>query len=279
MAAYQTDDEIEALIRPFRYEMPQGELAPPSEIAPRIRATGLINQLEALARWVEPRAQITTTGVLRPAAARQAFADLGLEAWMREWNRIDYVDLESELKPEEMDLILDASASAQSWRSARDCRAIDRLWSAAVGCEVIHLQGSWAYASWPEKLTDEGITQLATRAGLALLADYLDDEMFVGIPILCYALLRGYVRRPRPVPLREIEDFGLDWSLPPSDRDRPFYQTYRRLLGTSLRRVLYELGDLDIFDQTEQEITLTRWGDVFVSGWLNLELGRSGETP
>ena len=278
MAAYQSEDEIEALIRSFRYEMPQGELAPPSEIAPHIRAIGLVKQLEALARWVEPRAEITTTGVLRPAAARQAFADLGLQVWMREWIRIDYADLESELKPEEMDLILDGSASQPSWRSARDCRAIHRLWTAALGCEVIHLQGNWAYASWPEELTDEGITNLATRAGLALLFDYLDDEMFVGIPALCYALLRSYVRRPRPVPLTEIEDFALDWSLPPSDRALSFSQTYRRLLRSSLRRILYELGDLGIFDQMEQGITLTRWGDVFVSAWLNFELRGSEET-
>jgi hypothetical protein len=143
---------------------------------------------------------------------------------------------------------------------------------------VIHLQGNWAYASWPEELTDEGITNLATRAGLALLFDYLDDEMFVGIPALCYGLLRSYVRRPRPVPLTEIEDFALDWSLPPSDRALSFSQTYRRLLRSSLRRILYELGDLGIFDQTEQGITLTRWGDVFVSAWLNFELRGSEET-
>ena len=32
MAAYQTDNEVEALIRSFRYEMPQGELPAPSEL-------------------------------------------------------------------------------------------------------------------------------------------------------------------------------------------------------------------------------------------------------
>jgi hypothetical protein len=81
-----------------------------------------------------------------------------------------------------------------------------------------------------------------------------------------------------PVPLTEIEDFALDWSLPPSDRALSFSQTYRRLLRSSLRRILYELGDLGIFDQTEQGITLTRWGDVFVSAWLNFELRGSEET-
>jgi hypothetical protein len=129
---------------------------------------------------------------------------------------------------------------------------------------------------WPEELTDEGIVNLATRAGLGLLFSYLDDEMFVGNPVLCYALLRSYVRRPHPIPLAEIEEFGLDWSLRPSDRDR-LTDIYRRLFRNSLRRNLYELGDLGIFEQTEEEIALTAWGDVFVSAWLGLELDRPDE--
>jgi hypothetical protein len=275
MAAYQTDDEIYALIRSFRYEMPQGELAPPSQVAPLIREAGLLDQLEALVRWIEPRAEITGTGVLRPAVARQAFADLRLQAWTHEWLRIDYADLESELQPGEMDLILDTFAQ-QPWRSARECRALDRLWNAALACQVIQNQGRWAYAMWPEELTDEGIVNLATRAGLGLLFSYLDDEMFVGNPVLCYALLRSYVRRPHPIPLAEIEEFGLDWSLRPSDRDR-LTDIYRRLFRSSLRRNLYELGDLGIFEQTGEEIALTAWGDVFVSAWLGLELDRPDE--
>jgi hypothetical protein len=84
------------------------------------------------------------------------------------------------------------------------------------------------------------------------------------------------VRRPHPIPLAEIEEFGLDWSLRPSDRDR-LTDIYRRLFRNSLRRNLYELGDLGIFEQTEEEIALTAWGDVFVSAWLGLELDRPDE--
>jgi hypothetical protein len=38
---------------------------------------------------------------------------------------------------------------------------------------------------------------------------------------------------------------------------------------------LYRLSDLGIFLQTENEVTLNAWGDVFVSAWLNVELGAS----
>ena len=272
MAAYQTDDEVEALIRSFTYEMPKGELPSPKEVAPIIREAGLISQLEALTRWIEPRAEVTSTGVLRPEAARHAFADLGLVTWTREWLRREYADLRLEMPPEEMETFLDTVAPLQSWRSARDCLALDRLWNAALACDVIRIKGRWAYASWPEQRDDEEIVNLATDAGLALLFSYLDQEQGFEVPVLGYALLRSYVRRSRPIPLHEIEEFAVSWVLPPSDRDRSEYEIVRRVIRSTMRRALFSLDDLGIFSQTENEIALTAWGDVFVSAWLSVEL-------
>ena len=90
MAAYQTDNEVEALIRSFRYEMPQGELPAPSEAAPIIRKAGLLNQLEALTRWIEPRRGHDNRRALRPAAARQAFGGSGSVSGCASVTRIDY---------------------------------------------------------------------------------------------------------------------------------------------------------------------------------------------
>ena len=270
MAAYQTDDEVEALIRAFRFEMPQGDLPSPSEVAPIIRKAGLLNQLEALTRWVEPRTEVTATAVLRPAAARQAFDDLGLVAWTREQLRRDYAD--TELQPEEMELLLDTTAPLQTWRSARDCPALDRLWNAARACQMIRIEGRWAYASWPKQLDDEGTVNLTIDAGLGLLYSFLDDDPGFGLPVLGYALLRSYVRRPRPISRQEIEDFTMSWILPPSERARTDGQFYRRWVRATMRGALYSFSDLGIFSQTETEIVLTAWGDVFVSAWLNAEL-------
>ena len=277
MTAYQTKIEMEALIRSFTYEMPEGDLPSPQEVAPLIREAGLIGQLEALTRWIEPRAEVTTTGVLRPAAARQAFADLGLVSWMREWLRIDYAEMRSRVSPEEMETLLDTLAPLQTWRSARDCLALDRLWNAALTCGVIRIKGHWAYAAWPEQLDDEAVVNLATDAGLDLLFSFLDDDSAFGLPVLGYALLRSYVRRPRPVPLEEIVDFAESWVLPPSERAGPGYDFYRRLINSSLRRALYHFSDVGIFSQTEDEITLTPWGDVFVSAWLSVEIPGSDD--
>ena len=277
MRAYQTEIEMEALIRSFTYEMPEGDLPSPEEVAPLIREAGLISRLEALTRWIEPRAEVTTTGVLRPAAARQAFVDLGLVSWMREWLRIDYAEMRSRVSPEEMETLLDTLAPLQTWRSARDCLALDRLWNAALTSRVIRIKGHWAYAAWPAQLDDEAVVNLATDAGLDLLFSFLDDDSAFGLPVLGYALLRSYVRRPRPVPLEEIVDFAESWVLPPSERAGPGYDFYRRLINSSLRRALYHFSDVGIFSQTENEITLTPWGDVFVSAWLSVEIPGSDD--
>jgi hypothetical protein len=277
MTAYQTEIETEALIRSFTYEMPQGDLPSTEEVAPIIREVALISQLEALTRWIEPRAEVTTTGVLRPAAARQAFEDLGLVSWMRESLRIEYAEMRSGALPEEMETLLDTVAPLQTWRSARDCVALDRLWNAALTARVIRIEGRWAYAAWPEHLDDEAIVSLATVAGLDLLFSFLDDDPAFGLPVLGYALLRSYVRRPRPVPLQEIADFAESWALSPTERTGPTYDIYRRMIRSSLRHSLHHLSDLGIFSQTENEIVMTAWGDVFVSAWLIVELPNSDE--
>lgn len=273
MAAYQTDDEIEALIQAFRYEMPQGELPSIEEVAPIVEKAGLLSQVEALTRWVEPRAEVTATKVLKPAAARQAFDDLGLVDWTREWLRLG--DSWKRASPEDGEPVIDKLASAQNWRSARDCLALDRLWNAALTCRVIRIDGRWAYASWPERPDGEAIVRLGIDAGIDLLFSYLDDDPLFGVPLLGYALLRSYVRRPRPVPFQEIIDFAETWIWTAAERRGPDRDFDRRWLRSALGVALYRLSDLGVFLQTENEVTLNAWGDVFVSAWLNVELGAS----
>jgi hypothetical protein len=46
---------------------------------------------------------------------------------------------------------------------------------------------------------------------------------------------------------------------------------------TWLRAKDREVDDLGIFSQTENEIALTSWGDVFVSSWLSDELAATDD--
>ena len=43
-------------------------------------------------------------------------------------------------------------------------------------------------------------------------------------------------------------------------------------MSESVHRALFSFSDLGIFSQRENEITLTSWGDVFVSAWLSEEV-------
>src|SRR4029450_12387967 len=189
MTAYQTDSEMEALIRSFTHEMPQGDLPSPEEVAPIIGEASLISQLEALTRWIEPRAEVTATGVLRRAACQQGFPDLRLVSCMRESLKIGYAEMSSRVSPEDMETLLDTVAPLQTWRSARDCLALDRLWNAALTSRVIRIEGRWAYAAWPEQLDDEAVVNLATDAGLDLLFSFLDDDPAFGGPLVGYVML------------------------------------------------------------------------------------------
>ena len=129
------------------------------------------------------------------------------------------------------------------------------------------------YASWPERPDEEGIVRLGIDAGIDLLFSYLDDDPLFGVPLLGYALLRSYVRRPRPVPLQEIIDFAESWIWRVDEQRGPDRDFYRRWLRSALGLALYRVSDLGIFSQAENEVTLNAWGDVFVSAWLNVELG------
>jgi hypothetical protein len=137
---------------------------------------------------------------------------------------------------------------------------------------VIRIEGRWAYAAWPGQLDDEDTVNLAISAGLDLLFSYLDDAPYYGIPVLGYALLRSYVRRPRAVSLEEIADFAESWILPLKERAGSDYPPHRLLISSNLRRALYSFADLGIFSQTKNKIALTAWGDVFVSAWLRAEV-------
>lgn len=106
----------------------------PADSAPHIQGSGFVRQVLALAEWVGKGREVTSTGVLRPAVAREAYRDLGLWEWERSWLRAQGADVPED---PEADAAL-AEASLRSWRTAADCLALDRLWlPAAVSGTVV----------------------------------------------------------------------------------------------------------------------------------------------
>ena len=100
--------------------------------AAQARSSGIVRRMLALAEWVGDGKEITATDTLRPAVGRQAFADLHLEEWERE-----YLDRRFEPDAEQW-----ANAYFdRTWRSAADCQALERLWRPALATGLITTLG------------------------------------------------------------------------------------------------------------------------------------------
>ena len=152
--------------------------------------------------------------------------------------------------------------------SARDCPALDRVWMAAVGCGVVVLEGRWAHPGWTRP-TDPGTwVDLGVWAAVSVLESELDYPSR-GIALV-YALMRSYTRGCRLVPWEEIVDFAIDWHLSPDEQRR--YAEYdideRSSEHRLLRSACHFMQDTGVFVTSDEGLTLTPFGDVFVTAWL-----------
>jgi hypothetical protein len=268
LAAYDIDDEVTALLMGFRYELPSGKLPPTTETAPIVQRAGLLDQVAAVSEWIAPRADVTATKVLRPADAHRAYEELGLRDWQREHLLVRYRDW---TPPRAQAMGIDAFVDDlvdRPWRNARDCPALDRLWLAAVACGAVLLDGKWAYPAWPYPTDPDTWVNLGVRATVKLLESWLDyPSRGVG---LVYALMRSYTRGCALVPWEEIVDFAVDWRLTPDER-RMYAESdidsgsWEHWL---LRPACHFMQDTGVFVTGDDGLTLTAFGDVFVTAWL-----------
>ena len=209
MRAYGVADPIDALLLSFGHELPKGELPEPRHAAPLVRASPFMRQVAALCQWVGERVEVTSTGVLRPATAHEAYDALDLAAWTEQQLRREY---EHYQPPGVVKMGLEAWIAQRlqnPWRNAADSPALDRLWRGAVGCGAIELRGKWAYARFPSDPDDEQVVRMGVNAAISLLEDLCDyPGRAVG---LVYGLLRSYSQLRSPVSGAEIVGFTRDW--------------------------------------------------------------------
>ncbi|WP_109471845.1 hypothetical protein [Ornithinimicrobium cavernae] len=115
-------------------------------VAEEVRASAFIQQCLALARWVGEGKQVTATGVLRLAPAREVYEALDLWAWDLESRRHSaYAPLPEDLPPEAEDGLRRATLS--TLRSAADAVPLDRLWRACLATGLIELGKTTARAA------------------------------------------------------------------------------------------------------------------------------------
>lgn len=140
----------------------------PSLSAPLYRASDYLRQMLALCAWVGDGREVTSKQVLRPSVAKQAYVDLGLWNWEREWLLASGMAL-----PDGTEDVL-SQTGLSGWRTAADCLALDRLWLPAVSAGLIVVKGrraSFERSALPD--TDELWARLAQvlLLGLAGIAE------------------------------------------------------------------------------------------------------------
>ncbi len=209
----------------------------PAVSAPQLRAAEFIRQVLALVDWVGDGRAVTRTDVLRPAVAKQAYVDLGLWAWERDWLMAGGLDLPDD---RQMDPVL-AQTGLSGWRSAAGCLALDRLWLPALASGLIVIDGQRARpdrSRLPD--TDDGWVRL----GLVLLLALAHRSTIEGAfdPLLGVLLnLCGDAGEPRT----ETE-LAAWWRASPANTlasGLPSRELPQQLSDRDLRRCLVMFGD------------------------------------
>lgn len=101
------------------------EASDPAQSAAVLRESGFLRSCLALLAWVGDGRAVTRTGVLRPALAEQAYAELGLADWDARRQLASLRGLDG-LQPTAAEL--ESVSTDFIWKSAGECLPLDRLW-------------------------------------------------------------------------------------------------------------------------------------------------------
>ncbi len=268
MERHDVDDPIVALLMTFSDRLPRGRLPDAGVVAPYITDSGYGQRLLALAEWVGEGKEITATSVLRPALARAAYEQLGLGDWQLGQLRRKYPD---ERWPGVAAVGLEAwidKAMQQKWRSAADCQELHRLWVGAVGSGLVTLEGKTATFSGERAPDAERWVEIGVRAAVAMSA----PSNSYRFSALVFAMLTSYVGRCAPVSKRSMLDFLVLWHWSPKSRrewDELDSGWQERHYEPIIEDAAGMWADTGLYAEDAETITLTPFGDVFVTAWLD----------
>lgn len=248
MTAYGIDDPVVALVMSMRHELPDGPLPEPSVTAPYVRDSGLLSEVRRMLDALPSRVDVTSTGVLRPATARELHKSLGLDEWELAYERF-----------------CDLSPNRRDWRSARDLLAVNRLWTSAVSIGWIEIGATRARVGSSDLLTDDDLLDAGVRSAIAITMSLMDR--WGEACGLLYALLRSYVLGCALVTWSEIGGFVDSW-LCSAEQLAAWAKSTIDFTEYSIERARGEafvLADAGVFTVDDHGLALTPLGDVFVT--------------
>ena len=244
----------------------------PAVSAPQYRSSAYMRQVLALCEWVGEGREVTITEVLRPAVAKQAYVDLGLWHWERDWLLAMGMELPEESR---MDDLL-SRTGLSGWRTAADCLSLDRLWLPALSAGLITIEGRKAVVDrrvLPD--TDEGWAQLGQVLLLGLARRAQPESAFHPLLGILFA-----IAWEGKVPLSEIELADLWWSSPANSLSSglPNRELARQLSDRDVRRCLVMFGDSGAWTMQRGKLTGTEIGwDLALVMMSALERGVFGD--
>jgi hypothetical protein len=254
--------EVDPLDEPDDVPLEGGDLARAAEDA---RGSGFVRDCLRLAAWVGDGREATSRGLLRPAVAREAYQELDLWPWERQYNALLYAPMSEVADDPAADAVL-AEAALNAWRSAGDCLPLDRLFYPAEQAGLIEQRGRKVHRGKADPATDEewrDVT-LILLTGLCLrLGDY-------SIEPLAGMLLIGTMA-DEPVPLDAIRAW---WESRCPDALREIDFGWQDRLDT----LWYHFADCGLWTIRGDEYVLTDLGRDFTIVFINAsEEGFFGE--
>jgi len=216
----------------------------PRVVAEQVRRSPFLERIRSLVEWIGPAGRpVTQSGVLRPAVAREAIADLGLDDW----------------------LLTQLGEPPPTWRSAGEHLGLDRLYLAAVQAGMLEVRSTKVLAV-PEGTLDDldwvlkGISALvvardrgayaASAASLlgVLLALEFGEARTVGD-------LVAWWRHAPTNPYAQMNTGRLD-----TEQAAAFSETLDRLSEAAVRWTLGYWRDTDIIREKSGKLSVTELG-------------------
>jgi hypothetical protein len=235
------------------------ERGDPVRAAEQARQSAYVRECLRLADWVGTRREVTATGVLRLAAARQAYADLELWRWQHENEAISDGGL------------LERSREFW-WRRAGDALPLERLWFAAQGAGLIETKATVARSTGERPQTDDEWVGLAMALMLSLWLMLETDYSRSTVPVLAVlggCALAGTVTVDQvreqwdDHPTNPWSDAG--WMGRTDELDAGDRVAIRRLSDQQLERSLHFFADTGVWTLDGDTFELTDLGREFAT--------------